>query len=343
MSQVLFKTKTFWYGIALTFCIATLSYFLAKLPFLMILGQLVTAILIGIIIRALFPVPDKWFTGIQFSNKVILRAGIILLGFRLNLVDIYDAGWRVFLIAALCLSFGITVVYFLAKLFGVDKKLAILVACGTGICGAAAVVAISPQVKADNNQTAVAATIIALLGTIFTIVYTLIYPILPLGPDGYGIFAGATLHEIAHVIAAADPGGTGAVDMAVIVKLTRVALLVPVCFVVAKMVNAGTNNRFSWRTSCTVVYFRLFSYECYQQFRHHSRVHYKFPRCLCLFPYCYVNGRTWIKCPLTFFWKNGWKTFCSSLYRFYFTFRFWANFSTFVSFSRLSYPRQLKL
>ncbi|MBC2183507.1 YeiH family putative sulfate export transporter [Listeria sp. FSL L7-0233] len=246
MSQILFKTKTFWYGIALTFCIATLSYFLAKLPFLMILGQLVTAILIGIIIRALFPVPDQWFTGIQFSNKVILRAGIILLGFRLNLVDIYDAGWRVFLIAALCLSFGITVVYFLAKLFGVDKKLAILVACGTGICGAAAVVAISPQVKADNNQTAVAATIIALLGTIFTIVYTLIYPILPLGPDGYGIFAGATLHEIAHVIAAADPGGTSAVDMAVIVKLTRVALLVPVCFVVAKMVNVGTKNRFSW-------------------------------------------------------------------------------------------------
>ncbi|EAE4163718.1 YeiH family putative sulfate export transporter, partial [Listeria monocytogenes] len=237
---------TFWYGIALTFCIATLSYFLAKLPFLMILGQLVTAILIGIIIRALFPVPDKWFTGIQFSNKVILRAGIILLGFRLNLVDIYHAGWRVFLIAALCLSFGITIVYFLAKLFGVDKKLAILVACGTGICGAAAVVAISPQVKADNNQTAVAATIIALLGTIFTVIYTLIYPILPLGPDGYGIFAGATLHEIAHVIAAADPGGSSAVDMAVIVKLTRVALLVPVCFVVAKMVNAGTKNRFSW-------------------------------------------------------------------------------------------------
>lgn len=82
----------------------------------MILGQLVTAILIGIIIRALFPVPEKWFTGIQFSNKVILRAGIILLGFRLNLVDIYHAGWRVFLIAALCLSFGITIVYFLAKL-----------------------------------------------------------------------------------------------------------------------------------------------------------------------------------------------------------------------------------
>lgn len=81
-----------------------------------------------------------------------------------------------------------------------DKKLAILVACGTGICGAA-VVAISPQVKADNNQTAVVATIIALLGTIFTVIYTLIYPILPLGPDGYGIFAGATLHEIAHVIA----------------------------------------------------------------------------------------------------------------------------------------------
>ena len=66
------------------------------------------------------------------------------------------------------------------------------------------------------------------MGTIFTLLYTLLYPFLGFTPNGYGVFSGATLHEIAHVIAAAAPGGNNAVDIAVIVKLTRVALLVPI-------------------------------------------------------------------------------------------------------------------
>ena len=62
---------------------------------------------------------------------------------------------------------------------------------------------IAPQVKAKDDETAVGAAIIAILGTIFTLIYTLLYPVLGLSPYGYGVFSGATLHEIAHVIAAA--------------------------------------------------------------------------------------------------------------------------------------------
>ena len=91
--------------------------------------------------------------------------------------------------------------------------------------------AIAPQVKAKDDETAVGAAIIAILGTIFTLIYTLLYPVLGLSPYGYGVFSGATLHEIAHVIAAA-PGGSTAVDIAVIVKLTRVAMLVPVAILI---------------------------------------------------------------------------------------------------------------
>ena len=94
-----------------------------------------------------------------------------------------------------------------------------------------AVVAIAPQVKAKDDETAVGAAIIAILGTIFTLIYTLLYPVLGLSPYGYGVFSGATPHEIAHVIAAA-PGGSTAVDIAVIVKLTRVAMLVPVAILI---------------------------------------------------------------------------------------------------------------
>lgn len=219
-------------GIGLTLIIALAAKYLAGFPFLSIMGQLVIAILIGIAWRATVGVPDTITYGTNFSSKKLLRFGIILLGMRLNLMDIIDAGPRVFLMAIIVIVFAICVVYGLARLFKVDKRLSILTACGTAICGAAAVVAIAPQIRAKDEETAIGAAIVAILGTIFTLFYTFLYPYLGLSDLGYGVFSGATLHEIAHVIAAADAGGDAAVDMAVIIKLTRVALLVPVAILI---------------------------------------------------------------------------------------------------------------
>jgi uncharacterized integral membrane protein (TIGR00698 family) len=219
-------------GIGVTLFIAILAKYAAQLPLLSVMGQLVIAIIIGMVWRSTLGVNEHWQSGITFSNKKLLRFGIVLLGMRLNLADIYNAGIRVFMIAAICLVFTLLVVYGLTRWFGVGKRLGILTACGTAICGAAAVVAVSPQVKAKDEETAVGAATIAVLGTIFTLIYSVIYSLLHLSPTAYGVFTGATLHEIAHVIAAADVGGSEAVDLAVIVKLTRVALLVPVVIVI---------------------------------------------------------------------------------------------------------------
>ncbi|MGA3599647.1 YeiH family protein [Lysinibacillus agricola] len=227
-----FLTPAFMKGILLTLIIALVAKYISTFPFFSILGQLVIAIILGMAWRATFKVQDSWQAGIAFSSKKLLRLGIILLGMRLNLADIYHAGAGVFLIAFIDLVFALVVVYGLTKVFHVEKKLGILTACGTAICGAAAVVAIAPQIKANEKETAVGAAIVALLGTIFTLVYTVLYSVFNLTPTEYGIFAGGTLHEIAHVIAAASAGGNEAVDMAVIVKLTRVALLVPVAIII---------------------------------------------------------------------------------------------------------------
>ncbi|MGN7477270.1 YeiH family protein [Solibacillus silvestris] len=225
-------SSSFVKGLLLTLGIAIVAKYISVLPFFSIMGQLVIAILLGMIWKATVDVPEPWQTGISFSSKKLLRLGIILLGMRLNLVDIYQAGASVFLIAFINLVFALFVVYGLSKLFHVEKKLGILTACGTAICGAAAVVAIAPQIKADEKETAVSVAIVALLGTLFTLGYTLLYKLLGLTPAEYGIFAGGTLHEIAHAIAAAAAGGDEAVDIAIIVKLTRVALLVPVAILI---------------------------------------------------------------------------------------------------------------
>lgn len=153
--------------------------------------------------------------------------------------------------------FTISVVYGLARLFKVEKRLGILTACGTAICGAAAVVAISPQIKAKDEETAIGAAMVAILGTIFTLLYTFLYPVLGLTQNGYGIFTGATLHEIAHVIAAAAPGGDGAIDMAVIVKLTRVALLVPVAILIGIWANRAEQREKGTARSCPGARYRF--------------------------------------------------------------------------------------
>lgn len=223
-----FRHSGFIQGIAITLAIAVGAKLLALLPFLSIMGQLVLAILLGMGVRAAVAVPKKAMAGIQFSGKSLLRAGIILLGMRLNLSDIAAAGPKVFAIAAINIIFTLCTVYGLTKWLKIDRRISLLTACGTAICGAAAVAAIAPQIKATDNETAVGAATVAILGTVFTLVYTVIYPFMGLSPAGYGIFAGGTLHEVAHVIAAAAPAGKEAADLAVIVKLTRVALLVPV-------------------------------------------------------------------------------------------------------------------
>ncbi|KWX80237.1 hypothetical protein AMQ84_04450 [Paenibacillus riograndensis] len=231
------KKLGFALGIALPLILALLAKFVSGFPFLCIMGQLVLAILFGMIWRAVLGVPSHLTHGISFTSKRLLRYGIILLGMRLSLKDIIQAGPRVVLISIISIVFTIFTVYGLARIFKIESRLGLLTACGTAICGAAAVVAISPQIKANDDETAISAATVAILGTIFTLAYTFLYPFLHLTALGYGIFSGATLHEIAHVIAAAEPVGKQAVDLAVIVKLTRVTMLVPVAIMIGIWVN----------------------------------------------------------------------------------------------------------
>ncbi|MDG4655452.1 putative sulfate exporter family transporter [Ectobacillus antri] len=223
------KRLIFYKGITITLALAIIARFAAQLPLLHIVGQLVIAMILGMLWRGAGGTSN---VGTAFSSKVLLRFGIILLGMRLDFQDIIQAGPKVFIIAVIHILFTITMIYALTRWIGGDEKIGILTACGTAICGAAAIAAIAPQVKASEEETTLGIATVAVLGTIFTIAYTLLYPVLSLSANAYGVLAGGTLHEIAHVVAAAAPGGNVALDAAIIVKLTRVALLIPVALLI---------------------------------------------------------------------------------------------------------------
>lgn len=224
-----FDEKRGWLkGVLLTLVVAVLASNLVQVPLVSIMGVLVVSLLVGLGWRSLLDVPADAGSGIAFSSKILLRAGIILMGLRLNVSQIAAAGMSIVLTDLIVVAFTLLVMLGLASLFRVDRQQSILLAVGTAICGAAAIAAIAPLIRAKQETTAVTVACIAILGTVGTLLYILLYPLLGLAPADYGRFAGATLHELAHVIAAAAPGGAEAAEMAILVKLGRVALLIPI-------------------------------------------------------------------------------------------------------------------
>lgn len=245
--QVIEKRKGFIRGILLTLVLALLGSLIAELPFFSIMGIMIISIILGMSWKAIMEIPTNAESGITFSSKVLLRAGIILLGIRLNFQQIIDTGMSIILIDAIVIIFTIVVITYLGKLFSLDKYLTTLIAVGTAVCGAAAIVAIAPVIKAKKEFVALSVAIIAILGTIGTIIYTFLYPILGMDSYLYGVLVGSTLHELAHVVAAAIPSGDIGSETAILVKLGRVALLIPVAFVIG-MIFTKQNKHFKKQT-----------------------------------------------------------------------------------------------
>ncbi|MFC3419438.1 YeiH family protein [Salinicoccus hispanicus] len=220
-----------WYGILFTLFIAIISFGIARLPVFNYIGPLATAITLAFIYRQFFGYPYKLKTGIQFSAKILLRAAIILYGLKLNINVVFSEGLPLLLKSSVVIVFAILMSYALAKLFKADMTLSMLLGVGTGVCGAAAIAAVAPIIKAKDEDTAVSVGIIALLGTVFSVAYLLIRPYLPVEEVGYGIWSGLSLHELAHVALAAEPAGEEALGFALLAKLSRVFLLVPLCLI----------------------------------------------------------------------------------------------------------------
>lgn len=218
-------------GVVFTFLIALFGYLLSLLPGLDNVGQLACAIIIAVIYRHFFGYPLILKNGIIFSSQKLLRLAIILYGLKLNIAVILQEGLELLLRDGIIIASVILLTVWVAKLVRADNTISLLLGVGTGVCGAAAIAAIAPIVKSKDEDTAISVGIIALVGTVFAIGYTLLEPILPLSPENYGIWAGSTLHELAHVAIAAEPAGEDALAISLLAKLGRVFLLVPLAFI----------------------------------------------------------------------------------------------------------------
>jgi len=173
-------------------------------------------------------------SGVAFSKQTLLRLGVVLYGLRLTMQDVGTVGVPGVLIDAAILTSTFTLSTFVGtRWLGMDRKDAMLIGAGSSICGAAAIMAAEPVVRARAEQVTVAVATVVLFGTVSIFLYPALFQLnsrwqlLPGGEGTFGIYIGSTVHEVAQVVATARSIGPHAADTAVIAKMVRVIMLAP--------------------------------------------------------------------------------------------------------------------
>ncbi|HEX4583926.1 MAG TPA: YeiH family protein [Burkholderiaceae bacterium] len=231
--------QSWWAGIALAGAVAAAAIAAAHLTWAHRLGlsALTLAIIFGIIAgNTFFPaIAPGTAAGVDFSRNTLLRAGVILYGFRITFGQLAEVGWAGAAIDVLMVALTYTIAVQLGtRVFKLDRETSLLIGTGSAICGAAAVLAAEPVVHAQPHKVSVAVATVVVFGTLGMFLYPLVYPLLGLSPHAYGIFAGSTIHEVAQVIAAGRAVSDAAAAPAVIEKMMRVMMLAPFLFLLSR-------------------------------------------------------------------------------------------------------------
>ncbi len=214
------------------------------------ISPIMLSIIIGLIIGNVFKIPLIFSEGIKFSLKIILRLGIICLGIRLGLLDILKVGMIGIPLILACIVISILLVNYLCKLLDVSSKMGSLIAVGTSICGASAIVATSPAINADKEEVTYAIANITIFGIVAMFLYPFIGHYIFNGDElSIGLFLGTSIHETAQVagaglIYAEQYSSPTTMDIATITKLVRnISMIVVIPFISYLYLKKNINNK----------------------------------------------------------------------------------------------------
>ena len=257
------------HGILLIVLFSFSAFYIAEFQFIKNLS--LSPLIVGIILGMLYAnslrnrLPETWVPGIKFCSKQVLRAGIVLYGFRLTFQSVIAIGASAILIDVIFVTCTILLGILVGKLLKMDNDLALLTATGSAICGAAAVLGAEPVVKSEPHKTAVAVSTVVIFGTLSMFIYPILYRagVFDLTPEQMGLYTGSTLHEVAHVVGAGNAMGKEISDSAIIVKMIRVMLLAPVLLIMSfalarralKAVKGDKNTNTTQRGKITIPWF----------------------------------------------------------------------------------------
>ena len=214
-------------GLLLTCTIAGAAYALRQIPGVGSFSPMIIAILLGTALHNTIGTPARAKAGVVFSLKRLLRLAIILLGLQLTTQQVAAVGGTgmAIIVGTLLATFVVTKA--LGRLLGVERRLSELIAAGTAVCGASAVIATNSVTRAPDEDVAYAVACVTVFGSVSMFLYPALPGLLALDAHHFGLWSGASIHEIAQVVAATFQDGREAGEFGTIAKLSRVMLLAP--------------------------------------------------------------------------------------------------------------------
>lgn len=213
-------------GFSLCVAIAIVAYALGHaFP---IVGGPVFGIIIGMAVALVRKPGALLFAGIKFSAKQVLQLSIVLLGFNLQLQEVVGGGLRSLPVMLGTLVIVLVAAYVFGKLLGLDRNLRRLLGVGTAICGGSAIAALSSVIEVSEADVAYAISAVFLFNIAAVLTFPAIGHLLQLSQQAFGLWAGTAINDTSSVVAAGFVYGHAAGAQAVIVKLTRTTLIVPI-------------------------------------------------------------------------------------------------------------------
>ncbi len=196
---------------------------------LFVLETITLVILLGILYNNTIGTREVHIPGINFVMNKVIKFAIVFLGFKLNFTVLSGIGGAAFFLVICFVPIVILLAIKLGTFFGLESKTSLLIGIGSGICGVAAIMSLSPLVKAKKEEIIVAASVTSFLGAVGVILFSFFGYLksFPLEPTEFGVWCGISMHGVSHAIAAAYSMGERAGEIGTVVKLARVLMLVP--------------------------------------------------------------------------------------------------------------------
>ena len=213
------------------------------------LSSLTLAILLGMVLgNTVYPsLAERLSVGVAFAKGQILRLAIMFYGFKLTLTQVSSVGLSAVMSDALVLTSTFLLTYWIGtRWLKVDKQTTLLIGSGASICGAAAVIAAEPVVKAEAHKVTIAVATVVVFGTVAMLLYPFLYHLGWLQPwlnaQQYGIYTGSTIHEVAQVVVAGNAVSPEVGDTAVVTKMIRVMMLAPFLLILSFALTKGSSD-----------------------------------------------------------------------------------------------------
>ncbi|QGN34095.1 YeiH family protein [Microlunatus sp. Gsoil 973] len=205
-----------------------------------VLGSAVPAILLGVLIRLVRRPDHTLVPGVRFAGKTLLQVAVVLLGSQLSIGEVAGVGLSSLPVMLGTLAGCLLGAWLVGRALGVVGDLRTLIGVGTGVCGASAIAAVSPVIVAADATIAYAISTVFVFNIAAVLTFPLVGHLLGLSQQAFGLFAGTAVNDTSSVIAAASAYGPEAMRHAVVVKLVRSLMIIPICLALGAWVNRRT-------------------------------------------------------------------------------------------------------